>query len=286
MNHTVLPSLEAFEKRLKLPAVYFVFYDYFMRACIGEVKWKRLCLKQEDNGKFVKEGPVVSPMEEAWAWIEMRNNYYAWMLDAKEKFGGNLVTDYDKESETKKKRNINETLVKMEFDLCEEFDSDDEEDEIEEKRIKSVIVRRGDEGYEEAKAETEATMNEVRESLTGHEQYKAILGKIREMDYKESGQERQKKRLKTTKMFREYTQPKAGEEPFQGWSPRTASAIIDLKSEIGILSNTWTLFNNAYKKIVREREDNKGKKTKREREKVPKETVKEVWGLKIQHVEI
>jgi hypothetical protein len=37
----ILPSIESFQMRLLLPKVYYIFYEYFFKAVIGEGTWKQ-----------------------------------------------------------------------------------------------------------------------------------------------------------------------------------------------------------------------------------------------------
>jgi hypothetical protein len=67
-----------FEKRLELPGVYCIFYHYFFRATVGEVRWKK---------EVLCDSPVMdsvgSEQEEAFALVTLKNNYHAWLFEAK-----------------------------------------------------------------------------------------------------------------------------------------------------------------------------------------------------------
>ena len=49
-NNLVFPALEAFEQRLDNPTNYYLFYEYFLSAAVGEEEWK-----QKKQRKVVKE---------------------------------------------------------------------------------------------------------------------------------------------------------------------------------------------------------------------------------------
>jgi hypothetical protein len=98
----VLPSCECFNKRLDDPNSYFVFHKYFVRAVIGDEEWK----KSYRSGRESHTGgdstittqyrdQLCSPLDEAFALIMLQNNYFSWLLEAKEEMGEHLVTDYD-----------------------------------------------------------------------------------------------------------------------------------------------------------------------------------------------
>ena len=46
-NEVVFPAMEAFEERLDNPTNYYIFYDYFLRASVGEKVWKQATGAQE-----------------------------------------------------------------------------------------------------------------------------------------------------------------------------------------------------------------------------------------------
>jgi len=84
----VLPSLESFNKRMDLPKVHFIFFHYFFRAVIGENAWK---LRM--SGETERLGTI---MAEAYANLQLNNNYFAWLYDYKMKHPHTtLKTEYD-----------------------------------------------------------------------------------------------------------------------------------------------------------------------------------------------
>ena len=108
----VLPSLEAFEMGIEIPALYFMFYEYFFKSSVGDTRWKKACTK--DNEAFSPLGTVHA---EAFAMLQLKNNYFAWLLEAKEEWGAQLITDYDEEALEEGKLSAPEVyLKKLEID--------------------------------------------------------------------------------------------------------------------------------------------------------------------------
>ena len=85
-NSAVFPSMEAFEMQLEIPLVYVVFYDFFFKASVGDAKWKKECLEREYKS-------LGSIQAESFAMLQLKNNYFAWLLEAK-KAMPTLITDY------------------------------------------------------------------------------------------------------------------------------------------------------------------------------------------------
>ena len=90
-----------------LPKVYYVFYEYFFKAVVGEGTWKHRFAKGERLGTNVLE---------AYALAIIKNNYFAWLYDYKS--------------------NNPASTLQTEYDLAEEhtseFDKEDDEEEEEE----------------------------------------------------------------------------------------------------------------------------------------------------------
>lgn len=83
----MLPSLESFAERWRLPKVYYLFYHYFLRAVIGDARWKSRMTEKKKLGTAVAE---------AYAHATLRNHYFAWLYEYKAGRPGNtLRTEYD-----------------------------------------------------------------------------------------------------------------------------------------------------------------------------------------------
>jgi len=87
MRNEVLPSLESFSMRWKLPKIHFLFYENFYRPAIGDTVWKR---RITENRRF---GTMIA---EAYASASLRNQYFAWLYEYKaDNPHINLRTEYD-----------------------------------------------------------------------------------------------------------------------------------------------------------------------------------------------
>ncbi len=71
----ILPSLEAFEARVDIPGIYFIFYDYFFKSSAGDARWKKACLEGTENMRQ----RLASEQSEAFAMLVLKNNYFAWL---------------------------------------------------------------------------------------------------------------------------------------------------------------------------------------------------------------
>ena len=92
---------------LEMPNVYFLFYEYFFKPSVGDVRWKRACMEVNDKNDLLG-----SVQAEAFAMIVLKNNYFAWLLDSKEKLKNLLVTDYDPDSKRAGMRTASEVYLK------------------------------------------------------------------------------------------------------------------------------------------------------------------------------
>jgi hypothetical protein len=93
----IFPCWETFEERLDMPMGYFVFYDSFLRAAVGEEEWKRLA---RGSTGYTVESRMSTELNEAFALVLLKNNYFAWLMEAKQTFD-ELRTDYDGDIEGK-----------------------------------------------------------------------------------------------------------------------------------------------------------------------------------------
>ena len=116
-NNLVFPALEAFEQRLDNPTNYYLFYEYFLSAAVGEEEWKQNSGYQHrmrkrarrqsyttniispepmtrDRLSIVKDKRMSTSLNEAFTLILFKNNYFAWLLEAKQN-NSDLVCDYD-----------------------------------------------------------------------------------------------------------------------------------------------------------------------------------------------
>jgi hypothetical protein len=79
IDGSILPSIESFQMRLKLPKVNFIFYEYFFKAVVGDGIWKQCFAENKRLGTNVSE---------AFAHAIIEINYFAWLYDCKNKNPG------------------------------------------------------------------------------------------------------------------------------------------------------------------------------------------------------
>ena len=116
----VFPGLETFEMGIKIPIFYVLFYDFFYKCSVGDTRWKKSCLEEKD-----KTAPLGAPQAEAFAMMQLRNNYFAWLFERKEESKGKLITDYDPEKDRRNMKNAAEAyLKKLELDLDDKEEED------------------------------------------------------------------------------------------------------------------------------------------------------------------
>ena len=95
-NRTVLSSLEISEMRVKIPVVYIIFYDYFLKPSVGDARWIKICMDK-------RSGSLGGVHSESFVMILLRNNYFAWLLEAKKALP-TLVMEYCPEQRRRGKR--------------------------------------------------------------------------------------------------------------------------------------------------------------------------------------
>lgn len=146
-HDAVLPGLHAFEMMERIPAVYWLFNEFFFRSSVGDTVWKRNCNKDKD-----KCGSLGNVPEQAFAMILLKNNYFAWLLDAKEKYP-NLLTDYDSPRKREGKKSATDIyLKKWNFNL--EGPSTD--------MVGDILIFEGHEKYESVALTTKEAVDVAR----------------------------------------------------------------------------------------------------------------------------
>ena len=102
-------SLESIEQRLDNPKAYYVFYEYFYKAAVGETWWKD-CMEETEER-------IGNDTTEAFALLLFANNYKAWLYEEKRKHGDELWTEYE---------NLGEVSI-LDMLLCnQEFNLEDD----------------------------------------------------------------------------------------------------------------------------------------------------------------
>ena len=139
---------------IKLPCVYILFQEYFHKSSIGDVKWKVACLKAEkETDRF---GLVQA---EAFAMILLKNNYFAWLWEAKQSLGDRLSTDYDNEKDINTKWSADEAFLKAELNLDDQLLLQDEGQVLTEKSgvFEGLLVYERDPLYQDLQKKNAAS---------------------------------------------------------------------------------------------------------------------------------
>ena len=224
-----------------MPTTYFVFYHAFLKAAVGDEEWKQLARASTTEGGMVK---MSSPLNEAFALILLKNNYFAWLLDAKETVG-DFLTDYDTEEAIDGKTSLVEKLLcgiffKLEGSLKEE----------------GYLVQPGSVGgeeslnYKEVKEVYGLKLNSLRALVRDSTQYETMMSSGAEILTNSDGQEdkgRSQKRRKIMKSLKCYTVQRPGEKAFRGWSARAYNDMAVIADSIGKEDLKYSMFDTAYR---------------------------------------
>jgi hypothetical protein len=275
----VFPSLEAFEEGIKLPATYVIFYDYFVKSSVGDAAWKESCLHAKDPSD-----PIVTPQEEAFALILLKNNYFAWLWEAKSALGANLVTDYDTPEIRRDVGEISDVFLKCQIDL----DHVPEENDSNWNNCVLVKPNVNPRKYEALRKATNARLKQVRLKASGSDKYKQLNDALIEEQACEVSentppvlldQTRCKKKRKVLKTFREYTNPKDSEGKFKGWSTRAATHMRDAIQILKIVDKKDLLFRRIYRHIYMEEKGGAKKQKRVQEQECPDNYEEDMWGL-------
>ena len=236
--------------RLGIPCIYFVFYDFFFKSSAGDAHWKKAC--SEAGSQSTR---IASIQAEAFAMLQLKNNYFAWLLEAKEKLKDLLVTDYDTDTKIKNKTGINEAYLKCEIDL--------------EKDENDLIQNKEDDGYNDLKKQTEAALKKARKSAKNNSMYKDMAKQLNKppvspdeegfQEYDDTAREKQRKRRCLLKSFRKYTAREDGEDGFKGWSHRAAEDMTLLVKKLMDERKKMAKFTKAFRKVYASRHQTKRK---------------------------
>jgi hypothetical protein len=270
-----LPSLEAFEMRAEIPVIYIIFYDYFLKASVGDARWKKMCMMDTHND----DDSLGTVQSESFAMLVLKNNYFAWLVQAK-KSNKELITEYCAEPRRRGKLSAAHAWM------------DNMEVDIDAGPGDTVLVREGDDKYDDLVKVTEQTLKRAATKARQNATYKEVAKKLAEIGDKDidaidnedqMSPEQAKlaklsKKRNVLKRFREYTVRQGEEGKFKGWSVRAVEDMIKLNSELNDKRVELDKLKRAYKEIYRSRQkvgDNK---------RTDKETrilcMKQAWGLK------
>jgi hypothetical protein len=244
-------SLESMERRLENPKAYYVFYEFFYKAAVGEVRWKE-CMERSEE-------PIGNNTTEAFALLLFANNYKAWLYEEKLNHGEALWTEYETEPHARRESIVDKLLLDLEFVL----ENDKEE----------LVVR-------------DATKQTYKKAAKARKDWLAALiplpictemkqtwqqtARAEEINENEPNaaeptdkKEQNKKRRKLMKGLKKWTgAADEGERKFKGWSDNGHKAfeqsIMDIKNDVQ--SGLYAIWEKAYREVYVEQQEIKKSK--------------------------
>ena len=294
----MLPSLEAFEKGVRLPKLHYIFQDNFVRSCVGEDDWKE---SMKSNNLGERLAPV---QDQSMAMLFLENYYFSWLLEAKLDYKemGPLVTDYDTTAMQRDMGYLTDRVlpdIRLDITQQEVQDGFEEEEEggtpTSRVSYEHVIVCKDDahngngeesRKFKELRTKTKKTIDQLRKELRNHTEYKQVLRKLKEIQEEDNdGEEiskRNGKRRKLIMSLRKYTNGGNQEQgKYKGWSTAAASEMIQLSRNLKDEESKEEVraFNAAYRMIKKKGLEKKGKNKRKREEAVVVEYEKDLWDL-------
>jgi len=299
----VFPSLEAFEEGIKLPLLYMVFYDYFFRSSVGDATWKKAIMESEDPTE-----PLAPEQGEAFAMLLLRNNYFAWLWEAKSQYKDLLVTEYDPKKEREQKfEDLGYYFLNCQIDL----DADEDEEDM----AKIVLLPGRSETigiYDTLLGKSRRELKKIWLAASKNKKYKEFkkaLGQAsdtvdqnsedepegdndevveKENESNQQGEqhasglmEQRTKKRKILKSFREYTNSNDAEGKFKGWSARAGEDLAALTHKLSTVTSKEKVFRRAYRHVNKQKIVASNKKKHANKEPKPVNYQSNIWNLEV-----
>lgn len=263
-NTIVFPAWESMENRLQNPTTYYVFYHNFLRAAVGEEDWKiAASTRTTATPTVANPTPRMSTsLNEAFALVLFKNNYFAWLLHAKQEYPG-LVSDYDSDRGEATSSLAEFLLGGVVIDL-----DDDKRDQhfllmpaktlqpadLSPNDASALLVRAHQTATEQLKYTTQVLQASVRASVSYLQIQEAIL---RLQEQEQPAQEqglahlRKRKKRKLLKELKPYTARQGSEKAFRGWSKRAFTDLFNYKTAIEAdhARGLYAKFEQGYKQL-------------------------------------
>lgn len=264
--------MEAFEARLNNPSNYYIFYDFFLRSSVGDKAWKQAAGATERHNKRVRlsgasddsnesfpgsHKRMTSCLDEAFALIMLKNNYFAWLLEYKEKSSRKvLLSDYDQcVFETTSLTYTTVAQHVLEGHIIDLLQND--ESESGEKDSTYVIWKPKDGDTEEVKAkylnavmDYENACDTVRLQVSTSKDYKGVSESLLELRTVKDISDKKTKKRKLMKGLKSFTgNCNEDEKPQKGWNSKTFQELLALKGEINRDKELYKKFGVAYRKL-------------------------------------
>ena len=302
-ENVVFPSLEAFEAGVACPPVHVIFYDWFLKSSVGDSAWKQAVYNPTDPLE-----PLAPIQGEAFAMILLKNNYFAWLSEAKVRLKELLVTEYDTKKEKQNKEDdaglyfLGKCLLN--FDVEVDLNPPAGEPLPDMDKILLKPNGRYPGIYQQVLKEHLEWMKGIGSKASKNTKYKEMKKGLQDMlkkrkrqeeeaadssdaqeeeeDVEQEGSPQRRKRRKILKSFREYTSANEEEGRFKGWSCRAGEDMAEYME-------TWSgahllyrrqLFWLAYRETYKRKQDALGKKKKPNSvQQKPPNYQKKVWGF-------
>jgi len=231
LDGAILPSIESFQLRWKLPKVHYLFYEYFFKAVVGECIWKRLLAENKRLGTTVLE---------AFTQGMLANNYHAWRYDYMLKNPGiTLRTEYDLLEETSDEEGANDD----ERIFCADLDAFEIAAPNENIRVFKLILD-GQSADNEHEMVQEAAEEARKEALANasnntrkHSKANLMLTTREDTSPRASASEVKKKKRKSMMDLKMYTglgakKSRRDNDKFKGWSDEGKRFVLKMTKEI------------------------------------------------------
>lgn len=264
-----------------MPAVYFIFHEFFLKSAVGESAWKSSVLDEENEDEEntnISTRPLASIQVEAFTMLLLKNNYFAWLLTAKTEMKDSLVTDYDDlRSRVDLVSFVEIILKKMEINLIdfpqgETFVASPE-------NVKDLVMndqqprfnalrRHTREQIEKIQkdVETSAMFQKITAQISHSNVYEDPVPEIMEADSNEvnatTSKPAKKNDRKSLKQFRVYTNPMENEKRFKGWSQRAKADQSDMMLKLEQDPEKCKQFRAAYRILYKIKNESTAKKRK------------------------
>ena len=227
------------------PTTYCLFYDLFLRAVEGEEKWKLVTNNRSDTPPN-----IATPLNESFALIVLKNNYFAWLMDYKQGHP-ELLTDYDMDVDDDGSNTVAEYVISG---ICIANGEDDFH----------IIPnsRKGMGDYEMAQRSFNKKTKEVRAKAKTSAEYAQMIVALNQLGHSEESttdeKQRKRKKRRLQKELRQYTGTRLGEEgtrlgeekAYKGWSARAHKDQSDFKKSIEEQSRKYGGFDKEYRRLV------------------------------------
>ena len=224
-------------KTFRTPKAYYIFYEYFYKAAVGDKIWKQCLLNGEDR--------IGNGNTEAFALLLLINNYKAWMYEDRKEHGEGILTEYDTTPNDTgpTSQSIVDILLKDQEIILHRGDAD------------YVIRDKTDKFYKVARQKRRDWCKQVKDSNESKEFLESMQGET-EDNQPGNRMEKEKNKRRKIKELKKYTGvAEKGKRPFRGWSDEGHKAFEKWTAVItkDATEGRYTIWNKVYRKVAAEK---------------------------------